>query len=153
MRSLLLIFIFSSSALASCPNLIGKYGNCQAQNATMDVPNKIEISQSLRNGVTNYAMTITEANGRDITTETIKADGKTYTQTSRDSDSGVVMSQETTASCIGQSLTLIVRISVENELFAHFKTAITKTGNELIQKSTGTSVGESFNDTVVCKLE
>lgn len=151
MRLLLIGLIFSSSAFAACPDLSGKYANCRSTTGNMEAPPKIEVTQTIRNGITTYNLTTFESESEETNTDSYKADGKTYVQSTRDEDSGVTFTQATSASCVGDALNLNVKITVEREVFATYRTVITKSNGVLIQTTTGTSMEQPIDDVVICE--
>jgi len=150
MNKFFILLILISTSAAACPNLAGQYATCTGTTGQMDAPTKIEIYQTIRNGITTYTMTSTEPETGERSTETFKTDGRTYNQSTRDPDTGVTFSQKTLATCVGDTLVLNVNITIENEAFAEIKSVMTKIGTEFKQISTGTSMGQQIQDTITC---
>ena len=79
MRLLAVALMLSSfSAFAACPDLSGKYAVCRSTTGQSSGSTDMVVTQVTKNGVTTYTLVSTDDESQDRTTETLKADGKTY---------------------------------------------------------------------------
>lgn len=141
------LLVFSFNAF-SCPNLVGKYATCISQTGQMDPPKGLEISQSEARGVSTYLVSETDASG-ERTTETYKADGRTYTQTTN--EGGAVLTQLTSTVCMNDQVVIIQKIFSGNQEIASLQSTVSKNGNELVQTISGNVMETNVEDTFSCQ--
>lgn len=141
--------LFSFSAIAACPNLSGTYASCKSN--TGEVNAGPTISQTVSNGVTTYTvLSIDEETGTEIN-EAYIADGVMRVETATDDETGMVLSLGTQATCTGNTLSLNVQVSSQDQNYANLHLKITKNGSQMTTITTGSTMGEEVNETEVCE--
>ncbi len=150
MRTLILTFAFISSSAFACPNLAGTYAQCKSDTGQMEETGKTVVTQASRGNITTYTVVTEDPTTHEQSTETYRTDGRVYSQTTMDQDTGISLVQKTSSTCVGDKLQINVTITIQNELFASLKTSVSKKDNTYVQETSGTSMGETINDTVTC---
>jgi hypothetical protein len=151
MRTLALAALLISSSALACPDLSGTFAVCRSLVTNSTDMYDMTLSQSVSNGVTTYTMKSQDLMGNTIE-ETYKADGKTVTVTETDLDTGMLISLSTRASCQGtRALNIDMNLTFAGENAAKLNVVISKIGNKVTMVTTGTEMGETANDTVICE--
>lgn len=148
MRSLAVIAMLVSSSVFACPNLAGKYTVCRSQTGTSESFADLVISQKLQNRITQYEVNYTDESG-EKQTEKYLADGKTYVQTTEDSD--MKFESAVTSSCTATSLKIKAVLKVDGQIMNTLEETISKTGNQLSISSNMMIDGETVAENVVCE--
>ena len=151
MRSLALsVLLVSFSSMASCPDLSGTYSQCTSS-STGEISNGSTVTQATTNGITTYTVvSMDEETGTEMS-EDIVADSKSRTVSQTDEASGMVINVTTKASCMGNALMYEGSVVASGQTFANFVSHMTKNGTQMSSHTTGTSMGETINDTVICE--
>lgn len=146
MRLFALIILMTSFSAMACPNLAGSY-KCRS---TTGDETLLNITQALTNGITTYTLTTTDEAG-DESTEVVKANGKTTSSIETDPDSGMRVSTYITGSCPSEAFAMKVAIYMGNELLVNVTTRFSKSGNQLHQQLSGSAMGETVSDKIICE--
>lgn len=149
MRAFVIAALSLSTSVMACPSLNGNYKLCTS--STGATSSDAVLTQSTRNGVTTYSMTSTEDSSGERSTETYIADGKVRTTTESDPESGMTFVTKTVTTCVGSSLKVNLKISVDGENFADMNLETTKTGQRLSSKTTGVIFGENVTESEICE--
>lgn len=152
MRTMLLAFVFSaSSAFAvDCPNLTGKYLKCVSTTGATEGSSDLIVTQKLVNGYNHYTLTST-SDAQETTTETYKADGRTYVSTQKDPDSGLTIKSEQRTTCGNGVVVSRSNIWMETEPMGSVTVTVSKSGKVMTQVISGTILGEEVSDKVLCE--
>lgn len=143
--------LLSLSAWGACPQIAGAYKTCRSTSVLNSGSNDMVIEQKVVNRIMNYTFKAVDIESGERITDSYKADGKTKIVSRTDPDSGLSMKTETTATCVGDVLNIKVNAFIQNEAFARIVMNISKDGHQLIQETTGESLGEPVNDTLICE--
>ncbi|MGE3609794.1 MAG: hypothetical protein AB7I27_09440 [Bacteriovoracaceae bacterium] len=143
--------LISTSAFAACPNLAGHYANCRSTTGQSAGSRDLDISQSTSNGITTYTVTSTSNEDQQRTTDTVVADGRTYTATNTDESTGMTMQTQTTNACVGDSLRMTVVALMQSQQVGNVTVMVTKKGTQIVQAFQGQVFGQSMNDTLICE--
>lgn len=147
MRSLVLASLFVSASAMACPDLSGTYPVCRS-NTNSNPDQNMVISQSVVDGVTVYSTTSTDSETGDVTTDTLAADGKEVVETSPD---GLPITLKYTASCTENALVMNLGMAIGADSIGTITASVTKEGNALVTRTTGTVMGEDVSEETICE--
>lgn len=151
MRSLALAtLLISFSSIAACPNLAGKYANCRSTTGAIGGSTELVVTQKIENGATIYSFTSVDDETHERDTDEMLADGKTRSETANDPNYGEVK-VSLTYSCVGNALVGNENVLMQGQTFLDLNHTTTKSGNTLTRKYTGSVVGQSLEDTLICE--
>jgi len=150
MRALWPISFLITTSLFACPDLSGKYATCRSVTDNSITSSDMVVSQTVRNKVTTYSVSATNASTGERETETYKADGKAKTDVFRDPDTGMALETKTIATCSGATLDIKVEVKFDGDVFGTSRVKVLKNGQELIMESVYITDGEEKTDTEIC---
>lgn len=146
MKHVLSLLVFVSSTAFACPNLRGQYSACKTIEGSFPDSGGHSVIQRMNGNVTVFHITSLDANSIDRTTDTYIADGMWYTQEVVDADTGAVLTYATQASCSGEYLTIVTKLSGDEVVVT-----LSKNGSKVTQKISGVSMGQQVDAVQVCE--
>ena len=151
MRFIAIAALFTSVSALACPNLAGKYAQCRSITGGASGSNDLEITQTVQNKITHYAVSSTDIETNERMTENYRADGKLISETISDPESGITLTTSSLVRCVNNSLSINVKASMGGQQVANITTIVSKANNQLTIKMTGTNFGETVSDTSICE--
>ena len=151
MRSSIMLIAFISGPAWACPKLEGTYKICKSNNIESATLNEMVIEQKIVNKFSQYTFSTKEAGPEDARIEKYLADGIVKITTETDADTGTSLKTSTSTWCTGEVLNIKVRAQVDSQDLANLTIETTKSGTQLTQKLTGTSMGEPVNEIIICE--
>jgi hypothetical protein len=142
--------VFSFNAFA-CPNLAGKYAVCRSTTGVRSGSSDTIITQSVVQGVTIFEVTATDEDTQERETTIFRADGRNYTRTETDTESGWTMQTTTNARCAGNALKISTIGVIEGQEFIRLNMDVTKNGRQMIQVVKGQMMGMPVEDRIICE--
>jgi len=144
--------IFFSAQAFACPKLTGTYATCTNTTYSKPVAYDLEITQKVVGKVNVYSLTSTDPLTKERETETYYANGQTVITSETDPESGSVVSLATSVTCFGKELKTQMTLTYDGEIFSQIQTSLTKVGNQLVQRISGTNLGrnEDFQE-IICE--
>lgn len=130
----------------ACPNLAGSY-TCKSSDGEVE---KMDVMQTVVNGVTIYEITRTDDLGYEET-DVLEADGQARSVEQVDPETGTRISTQIVASCSANVLNLDLKMSSEGFLFVNVSGQITKTDGKLYQKSKGVFFDQIIDEEIICE--
>lgn len=151
MHLLALSFMMFSFTALACPQLKGNYATCRSTTGMLAGSSDMLVTQALQQGVTVYGITYTDDETRLRESFSYRADGRTYTESKVDPESGWVMQSIISSRCAGNTLKIKITDKLNGQIFAESSNDITRQGDRLIQKFKASLMGETLNDEVICQ--
>jgi hypothetical protein len=150
MRIFAVVLAFSSFNALACPNLAGQYARCVSSTGVSAESTDVVVTQSIQNKVTTYTFTSTDSDTQERHQNTFIADGRTYSTSERDPESGWVMETKLSLRCVGQSLHFRSFAILDGEEIAHTNQIFTKQGKQIQSKMEGRIMGQAISD-LICE--
>ena len=151
MKALLLSTLLSTSAFAACPDLSGKYAACRSITGDSAGSTDMVVTQVLKNGVVTYTITATDNGTNERTTDTYRADGRSYTTTETMPDTDLKIVTTINVSCVGNTAVQRLVASAEGQEMANVVSTMAKVGKQLLNETVGTIFGSAIADKVICE--
>lgn len=152
MRLLAIALMLSSvTVFAACPDLSGKYAVCRSTTGESPGSTDMIVTQATKNGVTTYTIVSTDDETQERTTQSLKADGKTYTEIEDVPETDMKMKTLSTVTCVGNTIQESISAFIGDDELANVNAVSTKSGNTLTTVMTGTIFGSDINDTIICE--
>jgi hypothetical protein len=151
MRFIALLVLVSSFSALACPNLAGKYAVCRSTTGVRAGSSDTIITQSVQNGITVYSITATDEDTQERETTILRADGRNYTTSETDEETGWTMQTTTSARCAGNMLKITATVRMEGQEFARLTMDITRNGRQMIEVVKGQMMGMPVEDRIICE--
>lgn len=140
----------SASALA-CPSLAGFYSSCRSTTGQQPGSQDMSITQITQNGVTLYRISSINQETQDREEQSIIADGRTYTQEHRDTNTGFTVLTQVTASCRQNILVMNNAVILNRQIVSNVAHLVSKSGGFLRWANSGQVMGRPVTDTLICE--
>ena len=151
MRFLAITALFVSVSAFACPDLSGKYATCRSVTGNTAGSTDMVITQAIELKTTVYTITSTDAETSEVSTDVYKADGKLTSSSIKDPDSGMVLTMSSLVKCVGNALSMNMKVVMNNEVVADMNTNVTKANKQLTIKMNGKNMGETMTETLICE--
>lgn len=150
MRALLAIAFLTSTALA-CPDISGRYNVCVSSSGETGNSKDVVIEQKVINKIHNITITSTDEETQQRSSDSYKADGKTWMTKTTDPETGFVLVSHTSTTCNDQFISIKSSMTLNGEHMSTMNLKMTKINGELIQEISGDSLGSEISDKVNCR--
>jgi hypothetical protein len=150
MRFFMIILSLTAFSAFACPELAGSYRTCHTANGEVELDYDVIVSQSVVNRVMIYSVTSTDSDTHERSSLDIIADGILRTEQIEIPELGAILDVSTQARCSGQTLVVNTTTRLNGAPAGTTTSLVSKVGEELHQETSGSFMGETVNELVVC---
>ena len=143
--------IFLSANALACPSLAGFYSSCRSTTGQQSGLEDLIITQTFQNNVPLYRISAIYLETQERLEQSIVADGRTYTQEHRDSNTGLNVLTQISASCRQKVLVVNTTMIANRQVVSTFVTLLSKAGNQIRWANSGQVLGRPVADTLICE--